>query len=83
MFNRFLQKILLLLIKGYRYVISPWLGNNCRFYPSCSCYTEEAIQRYGAWRGTWMGIRRISRCHPFCEGGYDPVPDLSEREKEK
>lgn len=76
MFNRLFQKILLFLIKGYRYLISPWLGNNCRFYPSCSCYTEEAIQRHGAWRGTWLGIRRISRCHPFCEGGYDPVPDL-------
>ncbi len=64
------------LIKGYRYFISPMLGSNCRFYPTCSSYTLEAIERYGVLRGGWLGIRRILRCHPYNDGGIDPVPDL-------
>lgn len=71
-----IQRAALSLIKGYRYLISPLLGNNCRFYPTCSCYTEEAIQRYGIIHGGWLGLKRIVRCQPFCTGGYDPVPDL-------
>jgi putative membrane protein insertion efficiency factor len=69
------QKLALLLIKAYQYLISPLLGNHCRYIPSCSCYTHTAIERYGVFKGTWMGIKRISRCHPFHPGGLDPVPD--------
>jgi putative membrane protein insertion efficiency factor len=61
------------LIRVYRAVLSPLLGPTCRFVPSCSAYAEEAIARYGAMRGTWMAIRRLLRCHPFHDGGWDPV----------
>lgn len=70
-----MQKILILFIGAYRYLISPFLGNNCRFHPSCSCYAQEAIERFGVWRGGWMAVRRLGRCHPWHEGGFDPVPD--------
>ena len=69
------RKIFLGLIRGYQLAISPMLGPRCRFYPSCSCYAHTAIERYGALRGTWLGLRRLLRCHPFHKGGYDPVPD--------
>lgn len=69
-----MKKVLLFLIVAYRYLISPWLGNHCRFYPSCSAYAQEAITEHGALRGLWLSIKRLSRCHPFHEGGYDPVP---------
>lgn len=62
------------LIKGYRYIISPLLPPGCRFTPTCSSYAIEAIERYGAWRGSYLAARRILRCQPFCRGGYDPVP---------
>ena len=61
-------------IRAYRYFISPMLGPSCRFYPSCSCYAEEALQRHGALRGSFLTVRRLARCHPWHEGGYDPVP---------
>jgi putative membrane protein insertion efficiency factor len=68
------QKILLFLIRLYQLTLSPFFGQHCRFTPSCSNYAREAIERYGAWRGSWLAIRRIARCHPFCDGGHDPVP---------
>jgi uncharacterized protein len=61
-------------IRAYRYLISPMLGPTCRFYPSCSCYAEEALQQHGALRGSYLTVRRLLRCHPWHEGGYDPVP---------
>ncbi len=69
-----MAKFLQFLIRGYQLLLSPFLGNHCRFTPSCSQYASEAIARYGALRGGWLAIRRIGRCHPFCDGGHDPVP---------
>ncbi len=70
------MKILLIwLIKGYRTLISPLLPAACRFQPTCSGYAIEAIERFGALRGSWLAVRRILRCHPFHPGGYDPVPE--------
>ena len=69
-----MQQVLLAVIRFYQRRISPLFPPSCRFYPSCSAYTYEAIQKYGALRGGWMGIRRISRCHPLNPGGFDPVP---------
>ena len=66
--------LLLGLIRAYRYLLSPWWGSQCRFSPTCSAYAEEAIERYGALRGTWLAMRRVSRCHPWHAGGFDPVP---------
>ncbi len=62
------------LIKLYRLVLSPWIGNQCRFYPSCSHYAEEAIHNHGALKGGFLTLRRLGRCHPWHEGGCDPVP---------
>ncbi len=69
------RRLLLWTIRAYQLVLSPLLGPRCRFYPTCSCYAHTAIERFGVFRGTWLGIHRILRCHPFTEGGYDPVPD--------
>lgn len=69
-----MRAVFLLLIKGYQRWISPLLGSNCRFYPTCSRYTYEAVERYGAAQGLWMGLRRVCRCHPWNPGGIDPVP---------
>jgi uncharacterized protein len=66
--------VVLVLIRVYQLTLSPLLGNSCRYEPSCSRYTYEAVQRYGWARGSWMGVKRIARCHPFAKGGYDPVP---------
>ena len=70
-----LRQILLWLIRAYQLCLSPWLGPRCRFYPSCSCYAHTAIEKHGALAGSWLALRRLLRCHPFNEGGYDPVPD--------
>lgn len=69
-----MARVLLLLIAGYKRVISPLLPRACRFTPSCSIYAAEAIARHGAARGVVLTVRRLSRCHPFHAGGYDPVP---------
>ena len=71
--------VLKALLRVYRYGVSPLLGPRCRFYPSCSCYAEEAIDTHGALRGSWLTLRRLLRCHPFHPGGYDPVPPHVER----
>ncbi len=69
-----LRALVIALIRGYQFLISPWLGQNCRFVPSCSQYTREAVERYGVLKGLWLGVRRILRCHPWHPGGHDPVP---------
>lgn len=69
-----MKSLLVALIRGYQRYISPLLGSNCRFHPTCSHYMLEAVQRYGAAKGLWLGLKRIGRCHPFNPGGYDPVP---------
>lgn len=68
-----MSKILLALIRFYRAAISPLLGANCRYIPTCSAYAMQAIEKYGALKGGLLALRRILRCHPFCKGGYDPV----------
>ncbi|MFN2601277.1 MAG: membrane protein insertion efficiency factor YidD [Gemmatimonadaceae bacterium] len=65
---------LILAIRGYQLWISPLLPSACRYYPTCSAYAAEAIEKYGAVNGSWLAARRIARCHPFRPGGYDPVP---------
>jgi uncharacterized protein len=67
------RNIALLLLRGYKLAISPWLPASCRYVPTCSEYAMEAIDRFGLLRGSMMAVRRISRCHPFAKGGYDPV----------
>jgi putative membrane protein insertion efficiency factor len=72
-----MKTLLLLLLRGYQLLISPMLGQNCRFYPSCSHYALEAIRLHGAAKGGWMAARRLSRCHPWHPGGHDPVPPVA------
>ena len=77
-----IKLLLLTVLRFYRYLsplkmllpVPPLTGGCCRFYPTCSCYAHEAVEKHGAARGTWLAVKRLARCHPFCEGGVDPVP---------
>jgi putative membrane protein insertion efficiency factor len=69
------RQVLIGLVKGYRLLLSPSLGSSCRFEPTCSRYALSALEQHGAMAGTYLTLRRIGRCHPWCEGGCDPVPD--------
>jgi uncharacterized protein len=67
--------VALALLRAYKLLISPMFPGTCRFVPSCADYARDAVVRYGVLRGSWLAAKRLSRCHPFCEGGFDPVPD--------
>jgi uncharacterized protein len=69
-----MQRLLIGLVKGYRLFLSPWLGSACRFTPTCSAYSLEALQQHGAAAGSYLTLARIARCNPWCQGGHDPVP---------
>lgn len=69
-----MSRLLLLLIRAYQLALSPFFGQQCRFSPTCSQYALDAIIKHGAWRGSWLAVRRLSRCHPWHPGGHDPVP---------
>ena len=71
-----MRSLIKAVIQAYRWLISPLLGPSCRFYPSCSAYALEAVDRHGALHGSWLAVRRLLRCHPFNAGGYDPVPEI-------
>ncbi|MEW6145537.1 MAG: membrane protein insertion efficiency factor YidD [Thermodesulfobacteriota bacterium] len=73
MISNLLVYLATLLIKVYKYAVSPILPSSCRFYPSCSEYAIDALKKYGPWRGSWLTLKRIARCHPLSAGGYDPV----------
>lgn len=79
MFDRLRPRFLVVgLIRVYQKLVSPTLGANCRYRPTCSSYAADAIARFGIVRGGWMGIKRVGRCHPLRPGGYDPVPEIGE-----
>ncbi|MEN9207491.1 MAG: membrane protein insertion efficiency factor YidD [Gloeomargarita sp. GMQP_bins_120] len=73
-----MKTLALLAIRAYQRWISPLKPPSCRFYPTCSVYAYEAVQRFGPWRGGWLALRRLLRCHPWSPGGYDPVPEKLE-----
>lgn len=68
------RRMAVALLATYQKMVSPWLGANCRYRPTCSTYARQAIERFGVMRGGWLAVRRLGRCHPFHAGGYDPVP---------
>jgi uncharacterized protein len=74
--SRLPQRGLIVLVKGYRLLLSPWLGSGCRFDPTCSSYSLQALQQHGARRGGYLTLRRLVRCQPWCDGGHDPVPPM-------
>ena len=69
-----MQQLLIGIVKAYRLLLSPWLGSACRFEPTCSAYSVEALETHGAAKGSYLTLKRLGRCHPWCEGGSDPVP---------
>jgi putative membrane protein insertion efficiency factor len=69
-----MSRLLNALIRAYQIAVSPFIGPHCRYLPTCSDYAREAIERHGAARGSWLAVKRVGRCHPFCAGGHDPVP---------
>ncbi|WP_372659627.1 membrane protein insertion efficiency factor YidD [Hydrogenophaga sp.] len=73
------RKVLVGLVKAYRLLLSPWLGSSCRFEPSCSLYAIGALERHGAWAGSYLTLKRLGRCNPWCAGGHDPVPESPPR----
>ena len=73
MINKIFKNIVISWINLYKYLISPLLGNNCRYLPTCSEYTKESIIKYGVVKGFWLGLKRIVKCHPWGKGGYDPI----------
>lgn len=74
-----MRRIVIAPIRFYRYFLSPWVGHQCRFTPTCSEYTIQAIEEHGILSGIWLGIKRIARCHPGCNGGHDPVPPRKDK----
>ena len=80
--SRVLAKPLIGLVRLYRLLLSPWLGSNCRYQPTCSSYAIEALQVHGAIKGGWLALKRIGRCHPWGGSGYDPVPGTDEKSHE-
>lgn len=74
-----MKHLLIWLLKGYRFAISPLYGQVCRYHPTCSAYALEAVETHGAVRGTWLAARRVARCHPWAAGGLDPVPAPNDR----
>lgn len=74
-----MQRLLMALVRGYRLLLSPWLGSACRFEPTCSAYSLQALEQHGAAVGSYLTVRRLARCHPWCDGGHDPVPQQKPR----
>ena len=74
-----MRRLLITLVKGYRLLLSPWLGSACRFEPTCSVYSIQALEQHGAGAGTWLTVARLARCQPWCQGGHDPVPSEAPR----
>jgi hypothetical protein len=72
-----IKVILITLVRGYRLLLSPWLGSTCRFEPSCSAYALQSLQQHGAAAGSYLTVARLVRCHPWCDGGLDPVPEAA------
>jgi putative membrane protein insertion efficiency factor len=78
-----MRKLIVTILRLYKVMLSPLLPSACRYYPSCSEYTRQAVEKYGVGRGLWMGAKRLSRCHPFHAGGLDPVPDPNTQSLQK
>ncbi|MEG1735944.1 MAG: membrane protein insertion efficiency factor YidD [Comamonas sp.] len=74
-----MQRLLMAVVRGYRLMLSPWLGSACRFEPTCSAYSLQALEQHGAAVGSYLTVCRLARCHPWCDGGHDPVPQQKPR----